>query len=142
MELYLVRKLNALYPAHSQDSDHLHQLPVDEVLKCKVVRPRNIGHHRKLFALLGLVFDNLPEGLEEHFKNIDDLLYEMKLQTGHREKYRTLSGREVIRVKSIAFDKMPQDEFQDFYDQCLVVICKYILPEITSEDLKEQLIQF
>ena len=142
MQVYLTRKLNALYPAYGSDLEYIRSLPLGEIFRGKITRPRNIGHHRKLFALLSLVLDNLPEHLEDHFKNVDDLLYEMKLQTGHREKYITMSGREVWRVKSISFEKMPQDEFQLFYDGCIKVICKHILPGVTREELINQISQF
>ena len=142
MILFLKRHLNGFAPAWTDDLDKLKKLSHEHVYKCTVTRPRNLKHHRKFFAMLSLVMDNLPEELEDRFKTTDDLLFEMKLQTGCYEKHSTIGGKEIIRVKSIKFEKMAQDEFEEFYDACLVVVAKYILPGISKEEIINNLIEF
>ena len=142
MIIYLKRILNNLTPAFGSDEEKIKKLAHDKIYKCTVTRPRNLGHHRKYFAMLQLVFDNLPHEWEAQFKTVEDLHFEMKLQTGHYEKYATMGGKEILRVKSIKFEKMSQDEFEAFYDACLVVVAKYILPGISKEEIIQQLIEF
>ena len=133
--------MNHLVPCWKDDLEKLQRLD-DHTYKCVITQPRNLGHHRKYWALLNLVYDNLPEHLEHNIRSVEDLHYEMKLQTGWREKYITMGGQVVWKVKSISFEKMTQEEFEDFYDICLVVISRYILPGITKEELINQIIEF
>lgn len=142
MMLYVQRRLNALYPCFSDDVDKVHKLLEGVDYRVTVTRPRNLAHHRKYWALIHLVYDNLPEELEGKFKTPDDLHFEIKMQTGYRERYVTLGGAEIYRAKSISFEKMDQTEFEGYYDSALVVICKYILPGITKEEIINQLTQF
>ena len=92
--------------------------------------------------MLGMILDNLPHELEPLFKNVQDLHYEMKLQTGYYEEHKTLGGKVTIKVKSINFESMDQIAFEEFYEKCLQVVSKYILPGITSEEIKNNLLDF
>lgn len=142
MIIYVRRILNHLAPCYASDLENVQKLEVDTDYKVKITRPRNIRHHRKYWALLTLVFDNLPEELEAHFKSVEDLHYEIKLQTGHRDKWVTMGGQEVWRVRSISFEKMDQTEFEAFYDAAVDVIVRYILPGIEKEELINQITEF
>lgn len=136
------RTLNHLAPCYADDLEKLKRLEHGRDYQVTVTRPRNIKHHRKYWALLNLVFDNLPEELEAHFKSVEDLHYEIKLQTGHRDKWTTMGGQEVWRVRSISFEKMDQTEFEAFYDAALDVITRYILPGIEKQELINQITEF
>lgn len=57
MELILIRKGDALYPAGQSDVDVLRKLKMNQPLKADVKQPRNYQFHKKLFALLNLAFD-------------------------------------------------------------------------------------
>ena len=74
------RKLNALYPTSQMDLDKLHKLSQDDDYMVSIKRFRNSKHHNLYWAVLKLVYENLPEELEGSIKNVDDLHYEMKLQ--------------------------------------------------------------
>jgi hypothetical protein len=40
--------------------------------------------------------------------------------------------------KSIAFNRMDQGEFNEFYDRCLDVIAQHFLPGVTRDELRQQ----
>lgn len=134
--LLFIKTLKGLGPYDQRTADYVAKIGLNDVVSAEMRKPRNPAFHRKFFALLDIVYSNLPEDLAEKFKSEEDLLLELKLQTGHREKYRTLGGREIWIPKSIAFSEMDNDEFADFYEKCLDVIYKHIIPGVDLDELE------
>jgi hypothetical protein len=81
-------------------------------------RPRNIQHHRKLFALLNLAVDNWPE---DQPTTVEALLGAIKLSTGHYETITTAKGTYRI-PKSINFESLDQSAFEPFYEKAVTII--------------------
>jgi len=134
---YVVKTLAGLTAAYDADKEHLSKLKLGEVYRCEIKRPRNIAFHCKYWALLNLVFDNLPEALEDKIRSVDELHTELKMQTGVRMKRVSLSGQTYYVPGSIAFHKMSESEFDAFYQAAANVIVKYILPVDADELLNE-----
>jgi hypothetical protein len=103
-----------------------------QVVEVKPRRPRNPGHHRKLFALLGLVVDNT-----ELFTNTDDALVGLKAVMG-KGRWERIQGttRDLFYPESIAFDAMAQDDFEAFYDAAVAAVRRWWLP-VGNDDLRE-----
>ena len=143
MEIYLIKTDKGHFlPAYESDKEGADKIKPGEMVRCKVTRPRNIGHHRKLWALLKLTLHNLPETLEEHFKSEEDLLDEIKLQVGLREKRITLGGKVYYKPGSINFLSMNQTEFEEFYSKSVDVILKWVLRGVDRPELESQLLDF
>lgn len=108
-----------------------------QVCEMKGRRPRNPGHHRKLFALLGLIVANT-----ELFTNADDALVGLKAITGHG-RWERIEGtsKDIFYPDSIAFDAMGQDEFNAFYDQAVAAIRRWWLP-VGDDELKAAVEEF
>lgn len=96
-------------------------------------RPRNAGHHRKLFALLKLMVDNT-----EDFANTTDALLGLKAVLGYGQwkKLHKDASREIFIPDSIAFENMGQDEFQRFYDSAVAAIRRWWIP-VEDAELRE-----
>lgn len=141
MKIWLKRTLSGLAPADNESERVLKKYKIGDTVRADIIKPRNVMHHRKYWALLNMVFDNLPEHLEPHIKNVDELHYEIKLQTGHREIHNTLGGQEIWKAKSISFSSMDQNEFEDYYNSALDVVCKYILPGVDISELTNEVTQ-
>lgn len=95
-----------------------------QVVEMKARRPRNPKHHRKLFALLGIVVDNT-----ELFANTDDALTGLKAVMGYGRWHRIEgTSKDLFYPDSIAFDAMSQAEFEPFYDQALAAVRRWWLP--------------
>lgn len=147
MEFFAVKKMGILRPYDRTDAERIGKMRDGEPYRVKVSMPRNIKFHKKFFALLALVFDNLPEeipakmpdGNPVEIRSIDDLLWHIKMQVGHYEKRVTLGGRVTYEAKSISFASMDEAEFQDFYDRAMAVILKYFLPETNREEVEEMI---
>lgn len=101
-------------------------------------RPRNPAHHRKLFALLGLLVDN-----REEFGSTEDALLGLKAVLGYGEwkKLHPKAEREVFVPSSIAFENMGQDEFNDFYELAVAAVKRWWLP-VNDDELREALEAF
>ena len=98
-----------------------------------VHRPRNIQHHRKLFALLNLVQDST-----EKWATVETLLEDLKLATGLFEtRVSALTGMPYPVPKSISFASMSQDEFEQWFDRAVDLISKQVLDMDRAELLGE-----
>lgn len=149
MKLFLTKtKTGTLAPAHNDDREKLKKWPTGELLQCSVTVPRNAGFHRKYFAMLQLVFDNLPETQWKvgsntvEIRTVEELLWHIKFQTGSYQQKMTLGGKIVYEPKSISFAAMDNEAFHEFYQRSLDVICKYFLPlnEAERQELEERII--
>jgi len=142
MIIFLIKKLNGLFPADSVELGKLQGLKNGQTYKAKITQPRNVQHHRKYWAMIGLVHENLPEEMEKLFKTPNDLHTELKLQAGLYDIHYTIGGKQIPQVRSINFGAMDQLDFEEYYENTIRIISKYILPGITSEDIKNQLLDF
>jgi len=94
-------------------------------------RPRNINHHRKLFALINLAVDNWPVDTTS-----DALLGLIKIKTGHATPIQSADGTVHYIPKSINFESMCQDEFSPFYDSAIKLISLAL--GVSVEDLDRE----
>lgn len=108
-----------------------------QIVEMKARRPRNPGHHRKLFALLAIVAEN-----NEEFADADEALVAVKAATGHGH-WKKIKGttREIFYPASIAFDAMGQDEFEDFYNAAVAAVRRWWLP-VDNDELEEAINAF
>lgn len=100
-----------------------------------VKKSRNLGHHRKFFALLTLIYAN-----QSRYHSVDELLDAMKVYLGHSQLIVLSDGREVHIPKSIAFHRMDQLEFNAFWDRAVTLVCEKILPGVNRNDLEREIL--
>ena len=133
---YLVFKktLGALRPADEAAMQALQRIPVDGVVALKIKRPRNLGHHRKFFALLKIVFEN-----QELYKSEAALLAAIKIATGHCTPIVLADGTRAFIPSSISFAAMDQGEFEAFWEKVVTLVCAKIIPNLNREDLEAEI---
>lgn len=120
-----------------------------DICRVEIKQSRNPAHHRKAFALLQLVYENLPEHMDYMYPTFESFLTEIKLKCGWYDKhisYKRASLRweqSVLFIpKSISFGSMDQTAFREFYDRMFSVILDEFLPEIDSEELEIEVLNF
>tara|TARA_R110000824_G_scaffold61802_2_gene163997 strand:+ start:459 stop:956 length:498 start_codon:yes stop_codon:yes gene_type:complete len=137
----IIHGIPVLVPNCVDAVEWLKKTKLDQGVLIDPRRPRNIQHHRKLFALLNLAVDNWPTET-----TTDALLSVIKIQTGHTEAvmvrasmlerfapafWKLIPARlkqilpaaiEVHVPKSINFESMGQDEFNPFYEKAIQLI--------------------
>lgn len=144
MDIFCEVTRMGLVPMYDSDGEQLHKLRKGDVVKCHITRSRNVGHHKKFFALLRMVTDNLPERVAEEncIYGTESLLNCIKEDLGLYSIVYDRRGREVVRYDSISFDSMAQDEFETFYKAAVNVIMDKYMRGVTEEDIREELINF
>lgn len=132
--LFTISPLGKLSPVDPRSAELWADLPRGKVLRAKVQQPRNVEHHRKLFALLNCVHPH-----QDHYATVKGLLDGIKLATGHTEEaVNAETGETIYAPASIAFDKMDQDAFEQFYDRAVDLICRRIIPGLGRADLERE----
>ena len=139
MDIYVSNQPQGLVPLYDSDLENKQRLKMGQVYLVKVSKPRNIKFHKKFFALLRLVFDNLPESIQKQtgINSVDDLLLCLKYELGYCEEV-TINGSTFVKTKSISFASMDEVEFEKFFDKCLQVITTTYLG-IDEEDILEEI---
>ena len=135
MEIFLKRIGARLVPINDLGNEQLAELPLDEIIKAKISRPRNVGHHRKFFALVKVVFDN-----QDHYTNQETMRKVMIMQAGYYDTIKVMKGDTVYLPKSISFGSMDQNEFQEFYERFLDVAVQML--DMECEELSKEVEAF
>ena len=135
-KIVLRKHLGSLRPADEQSEDWLRKIGNGEYIMVEARKPRNIQHHRKMFALLNLICHNT-----EKFNDPLMLLKYIQQITGlHCEIYHSsIHGTQKI-PKSIAFYNMDQLEFNPFYDAVVEFIIQHILP-VSRAELENEILE-
>lgn len=121
MKIILIKQFdNSFKLAFDSDYDKLKRIKPMQEVECEIKVPRNLKFHKKLFALLNLVYQN-----QEHYNNIDHLRKDLTIASGFYENRYTIHGEEITEAKSISFAKMNQLEFNDYYSKMVDSIVKY-----------------
>lgn len=104
-----------------------------ELIEVTYSRPRNAKLLRKYWQICEYVAEACP-GVES--KNQVDLL--LKIKTGH---VNLISWNdEIFQVPaSIAFGKMDENEFQEFFSKCVKIIMEVFLPNMTEREVAEEI---
>ena len=136
MELYLVKGLdNKFTCAYDSDYEKLKKIKPLQMVKCTITQPRNLGFHKKFFALIKMVYQN-----QEHYNNSDDLRHDLIVSAGFYETRVNFFGEEIQRAKSISFSSMKQDEFDELYNRVLDEIVKHF--NFGKQDIIDNIEQF
>jgi hypothetical protein len=132
-----------LVPLDDNDWEVKKQLKLGSDVQVRVVMPRNIKFHRKFFALLSLTLENLPEVLQNelHIYNIESLLAAIKIDLGYFNTV-NVTGRYVVKLRSISFAKMDEAAFEKFYGNAVTNILNNYLKGTDRNQLLQEVQSF
>lgn len=121
-ELWLRKIGTGLFAADAESEAAFAKLPRDKPLQCVVKLPRNPGHHRLYYKLKHRVVEYLNDD-----RITDDVMHELfKLSAGIYSVVELPSGDKIKVVGSIAWAKMNQAAFHDFFE----AIVRFIYNEL------------
>jgi len=129
-----------LSPYTDEDAIELRRVGIGDILQAKALDQRNVQHHRKFFALIRIVYDNMPEQFDSHFPTQDDLRHELIKRAGFYKEYIDLKGKKQYRAESISFDSMGQKRFDELYSKVLDVVVQWFL--FDRDVLEGEIMQF
>lgn len=136
-EIYLTKRYGTLMPSSEADAEKINNLPDGEAFRCAFTRPRNMGFHRKYFALLDVLYQCFepvppprPEGMplakwekimaeSPPQKNRDRFRKDIAIATGHHELVVNIRGEVRAEARSISFAKMDEAEFAQLYSMTI-----------------------
>lgn len=128
------KTIGGLKPADALAEEVYQGLALNAEVFAEVTRPRNLGHHKKLFALLKIIRDN-----QDHYKTTDDVLDAVKIGTGHCYPVEYRPGNWMVKTKSIAWNKMDQLAFNEFWEKVVTLVITKFLPGVKREDLEAEI---
>lgn len=140
-EVFLAKNIaGCLVPVDHQSAEFLSGLKLGQGVTCRITKHRNIGFHRKFFALLNLAFESWEPGNLEYDgqpvqKEFDQFRNDVTVLAGYYESSVTLKGEVRLRAKSISFGSMKQEQFEKLYSAVIDIILQKILTNYTREDL-------
>ena len=135
MKIALVKQLdNSFKIAHPSDYETAKKQKAGETLFFEVKKERNIKFHRKLFALINLVFQN-----QDLTDDKDNLRAYLTVKSGFYETIKSDTGVMYL-PKSISFAKMDATEFEQLFIKFLNVSSKLI--GVDNEDIMNELSEF
>lgn len=136
MAKFLAQKhLGSLRPADDAGHDALRKIGNGELVSVEIKKSRNIKHHRMFWALMSIVHENMDH---ERYPTVGDLTSAVKISAGLRTRIDLPNGEVGFIPGSIAFHKMDQTAFSEFYERVCDLIAKHFLPGVSSEALREE----
>lgn len=137
INLILIKSGNSLVADDAVTMEMLAKVPNGTSVRAVLTIPRNIKHHRLLFALLNTVYEAQPH--PKRFPTVYHVLDALKEATGHVEEYIDIQGNIKFKPKSIDFANMCQIEFSQWFESAVDVILQYVLPNCEKAGLEEQI---
>lgn len=133
---YLFRRgLNGLNPFGEDAEKFFRTLKVGDVVNLEIRRPRNPLQHRLYWQLCRTVAMN-----HSTLTNEDMVHQAIKILTGHVDIVRI--GDDLVQIpRSIAFDKMDQVEFDEFFERAKNVVAEQILPGVGLRELQDEILR-
>lgn len=140
MKLLLLNTTHGLMPMYDEDYDEKKKLKVGQVYEAEIKQSRNYMFHKKYFALIRCAWEFLPESTQEYFhNNITSFRKALEVAAGWYEEEYSLDRHEWYqRSKSISYNSMSKEEFDNLYSSVKDVLFKAILNGIITEEYFEQ----
>ena len=137
MAKLVVRKVRGgLYPADAVAEAEFSKIKPMEMIMVTWRRPRNLAHHRKYWAMLGLVHESTA--ISDQFPTTQKLHDAIKGALGYYTTIKLPDGKVFHKLDSIAFESMDQSSFEQFYERAVDVITDQLVPHMDRKDLARE----
>lgn len=143
MKLQLLNTVQGLKPMYDEDYDEKKKLKIGQVYSAEIKTVRNIDFHKKLFALIKLAWEYLPEKQTNGFRTMDNFRKYVTVAAGFCELFYSPKYKDWVEIpKSWSFEKMDESEFQDLYNGVSNVIFQMLSSIVSEEEFNKQLVFF
>jgi hypothetical protein len=133
MEIYATREGNRLVPIDQVFADELATLPEKTALKLVITKPRSLPHNRLYFAILRAMSQSGANG------SASEIHIATKIKCGLYQVVRLPRGEPVVVPDSVAFSKLDQTAFNEFFKRAVAFWKWSSLWEFIPQDLKLQI---
>lgn len=143
MKGLFIKHAGAFRPFDDETYEKFKRIKEGKAVELQFTQKRSIQFHRRYFALLNTAWAYLTEDQEKLFGSIDGFRKTLSLNAGFYEPILDMKEQRFIRApKSIAFDKMSEDEFEELYERTKDLLFQYILTNITEDEFMANLVDF
>lgn len=143
MKIHLCRSPFGLSGAYDEDREAIKKLKHDEIYEVDIKLQRNPAFHRKYFALFRVAWEYQNEDTQEHFGSMDAWRKTVEVAAGHCERVWSIEYNSWLEApRSVAFDKLSEEEFQDLYERVKHVLFTIFLTDVNQDDFFEALKDF
>ena len=141
MKFRVVNTATGLVPETDADHELKKKMKIGATYEVTVKEVRNPKFLRLFFALLNCSWQYLTEQQQAFFKdNIEKFRETLLIATGYTETFYDIRRQAWLeKPRSIAFDKMSEADFSDFYERAKDVIFNYFIPEVKRDEFEQQL---
>ena len=123
----------ALFAYGKLDLEEFEKIKLNRVCISETKNSRNAKLFKKYWSLMKLVADNI-DSFQDH-ESVSDYL---KMKIGHVDFKTVVDGVVKIKVKSIAWDRMNQDEFEKFWEKIIPVVTELL--GVSEQEINDNLI--
>lgn len=142
MKLWVFKQSGSLKPCTSEDKEGIDKMPVGEPFMISYVKVRNPYHHRKYFAFIAKVYENLPEKYDGNWPDKKSFRKAMQMYAGYFVETVTLKGERQLQPASIEFEELDEMEFSDVHNKVKNFIGQRILPDIGPDIVEKEIEPF
>jgi hypothetical protein len=143
MKIYLRNTAHGLIPLYDEDYDEKKKLEIGRDYQAEIKPARKLSFHNKYFSLINCAWNLLTQRARDFFGTKEKFRKSLLIAAGHCEPIYNHKLKSWVDIpKSLAFDKMKEDEFEDVYRDCRDVLLKVFLRHITPEQFDEHLINY
>lgn len=141
MKIRVVNTPTGFVPETDADYEAKKKLKRGAVYEAVFREVRNPKFHRLFFALLNCSWEYLTEEQRNFFKdNIDKFRETLLIATGYTETFYDIKRNTWLeKPRSMAFDKMSEADFSDFYERAKDVIFNYFVKPELRDEFEQQL---
>lgn len=122
-----------MWAAEPKAGELLNKIPQDRPVMVRVLRNRSAQQNALYWRCL--------EGVVEatgRWRTAEELHTALKVAVGYVDVVQLLDGRRVLVPKSTRFDQLTQDEFQEFMDAALRILCLEVMGGCSIDELLQQ----
>lgn len=132
-EIFLTKDQSGrLAPATEGDLQKIQVMQAGQGLKARVILQRDLQRHRRYFKMLHVMFDS-----QDHYQNFEHFRAWLIMKAGWVETSVAPNGTVMFFPKSISFENMEEDEFQQLYSACINSFLENLGAGINQDDLLE-----
>lgn len=140
MDIYLTRTIRSLEGADEHAKEAMRRWKIGETLRCTVKKPRSYRNHKRYFALITIVWENLPEQYHARWPSMEVFRKAVQIAAGHVDEIITLDGEVQLIPRSIAYDSLDEMEFSKVFSETMVV-CAKLLGDAGMHELEEEVMR-
>lgn len=123
MKILLYNDSGYLKPMYDEDYDKKRKLKLGKVYQADIKGYRNYEFHKKYFKLISVAWELLGEKTHKFFRSKESFRKTVEISAGWFDRVYSIERNEWLEVsKSISFNSMSEDEFQELYEKVKDVI--------------------